>query len=164
MIDLSDIDWFIWEDVETAHIFEGDEAVPMRNEHWNSIAIAKDHWATANIIVGVGRSERALRVLKVDTPCTVRVLITKIHDFYATPITQELLDDAEYDSWDYKKQVEERMKKGEIVNTYELNGSTYVFNDEQNCRRCPLLCSGNVRFEGVSYDPRHNVHFLHLGS
>ena len=154
--DLSDIDWYIWEPVDTAHICEGDRLIPLNEDHWNSVVL-ESSTGCARIVLEVGRDDCIKRVIKLKTPSTIRDVLCGIHAFYSTAVRQCDLDELEEEYCEYKNSAEERMRCGEVVRMHELNGSPIYLGpkDKPEIRRHPFECCGYVRFEGLEEDPEY---------
>lgn len=162
---LSDIDWFIWEPVETAHIFEGDDLLPLRPEHWDACALRARHSFFAHIVVEVGRGADVKSVVRVPEVCTVRELLTAIHKFYMSAIPNEdAIADVSDDNCEYKDNVVQALRAGHTPRMYELNGSMgYVTPSVPGYRRHPMSCIGLVRFGNI-YRLSNDVFELSMGS
>ena len=110
MFDTSSIDWFIWEDVETAHVYRNNTCEQMSEDDFSALAIATP--GEAKIIVEVGRYADTTRIVRVPTPCTIRALLTAIKDFYSTPIkTPCAISQIDDDGSGYKTDVLEKLRQ-----------------------------------------------------
>lgn len=164
MFDISSLDWFIWEDVETAHVFRDDTIEKLTNDDWLSLAIKTP--GEAELIFEVGRYAENILKTKVATPCTVRDLLVVIKDFYSTPIKSlSYISDMEDDGFGYMKDVKDKLKRGMQPMLCELNGTPQYLEISpfQGRRHCLGHCNGLMRFEGINF-VGSNTYKVVLGS
>lgn len=164
MFDISSVDWFIWEDVDTAHVFRNNDLVKMTENEFAAFAITAP--GRAHIVLPLGRYGDATRTIEVITPCTVRELLTAIKEFYARPIESEQeISDVEDDGLGYLEDVMDKLRSGETPKMHELNGTAELRRPvpEGKRRHCLGDCRGLMRFEGISHEFL-NVYQLVLGS
>lgn len=147
--------WTIAEELSDVKAFDEDsEIIEMTDHHWNSIAIPKtihdvEYQEYAHIVVGVGRFEPVKKIVTVRLPCTTRDLLTAIHDFYKRPMTEAEILEIPDDGIGHHAQCLERVSRGEVVKTSDLNGG---HNNE-----------GRIFFEGV-LALADDIYELRLGS
>lgn len=164
MFDPSSIDWFIWENVDTAHVFRNNDLVRMTDDDFLAFAITSA--GRAHLVLPLGRYGDATRTIEVATPCTVRELLTAIKEFYARPIkSKQDISDVEDDGMGYLEDVLAKLQSGNVAKMYELNGTAEFRRPmpEGKRRHCLGDCQGLMRFEGISHEFM-NVYQLILGS
>lgn len=164
MFDISSLDWFIWEDVDTAHVYRNESIVKMTEDDWLSLAINTP--GEAELIFEVGRYADNTLKTKVVTPCTVRDLLAVIKDFYSRPIrTLGEISDMEDDCMGYMKGVKDKLRQGIKPMLCELNGTPEYLDifPLQGRRNTFAHCNGLMRFEGLKYTGS-NTYQVVLGS
>ena len=80
-----DLDWFVWEPVESAHIVDSTARHPIDDARLDAVAVPAG-MPTA-LRVPFGRFAEAHKVVRIRPPCTTRDLLTLIHEVYARPAT-----------------------------------------------------------------------------
>jgi hypothetical protein len=182
---MTDIDWFVWEPLNSAHIYNTDEAdaVPMERAQFDEIVFAGS--GTARIRVPVGRYAKTVFDVHVPLPCTRRDILSAIHEFYMRPVTHDhvrILRAAGADD-PYLKSVVEALDADGDPRFVDFNGSTnYGISEtlqlramdgsllpkpalDGDARRHPLAhCTGAVRFEGLRGDDASHMYDMLLGS
>jgi len=145
------IDWFVWESVDTAHVYTDDVLKPMSQSHMD----AKLTSTVFELSVPVARYGTAYRTIDCSKCENVGQLLSTIHAFYKTVIGDaDIVDriaDVNAGMDDYLKDVRANLSKGVVVTWANLIGSSeYMKGDETTKdRRCSLSCSGLVRYEGI---------------
>ncbi|KAG2424940.1 hypothetical protein HXX76_014098 [Chlamydomonas incerta] len=142
------IDWFIYEDPDTAFV----DGKPLTEEHFSAV-VTSIHSDT--LMLNVRRfAEVYLPVNLPPSPFTVRQLLGTIYAFYTSPIRPEMLlktMDTESPAPTDKRfsEVVKRMCAGEKPKWIDLMGDVLpIFESGQ--RRLSLLCSGRVCMESIS--------------
>lgn len=82
---VDDLDWFVWEPVESAHIVDADSRRPIDDARRGAIAVPAG-MPTA-LRVPFGRYAEAHKVVRIRPPCTTLDLMSLIRDVYARPAT-----------------------------------------------------------------------------
>lgn len=155
---LDKIDWFVWEPVETAHIFEDDGCHPMTEEEFNTVVSERPIF----LKVPTSRYKMHHHVLEIDNILiTCRQFLSTIREFYMSPITK--YDIAYDDHSSYAAEARENIKKGRHVRRLDLIGSDFDLEEESLKRRSTFSCSGAVRFEGVK-KIRNSLYEMVVGS
>ncbi len=156
---LFNIDWFIWEDPNTAHIYTEVDVIPIPDKLWNTIIFNTNEMIT--IILPTSKSEQSKFRLKMFGPLTLKKVIKNIYDFYKLEIHEDEFDEIDNDGY-YFKIAYEKFYRGEKVTYLDFLGTTKISNNGHE-RRCPFSCSGLVRFEGFE-EIGHNVYKIILGT
>lgn len=182
---MTDIDYLVWEPVESAHIYTSTDgaAVPMNDAQLDEVVLTGS--GTLRVRVPVGRYCETVFDVHVTLPCTRRDVLGAIHEFYMRPVTHDhvrILKAAGADD-SYVKNVVERLDSGGDPKFVDFNGSTNygIAASLHLCakdgsllptpslygeaRRHPLVhCSGSVRFEGLRGDDASNMYDMMMGS
>lgn len=155
---LRDVDWFVWEPVDSAYKLGDKGASPLSKEDRDTIVLPREEYPTGVIRAPLGRYISAERGIPIDLPATLEDVLKAIFAFYAEPATMSDVYDAGGE--DYALDVEEMLQKGFSPLRCEVNGvRQYSFIHEMRgskatlegkYRRHPLMdCQGKLRFEGL---------------
>ena len=130
-----DLDWFVWEPVESAHIVDTAFRRPIDDARLSAIAVPAG-MPTA-LRVPFGRYAEAHKVVRIRPPCTTRDLLTLLSDFYTRPATAADVeavraakggDDGSKDD-EYTRFALEELAAGRVVKLVDLCGSSnYSFH------------------------------------
>lgn len=136
---MANVNWRICEAVDTAETTDGD---PLSEDEWDTIAIRKGYLSKhAFIVIPYERGGlTSTAMLRVNTPCTTRELITAVHDYYAEPITS--VDEYD-DSWDLRADAIQRLSEGKVVKRADLIGSLFFEGVRQLYGDIYLLLTGS---------------------
>jgi hypothetical protein len=152
---LSSIDWFVWEDPESAHTTN---TVQIPENIWN-LVIFED---MINLKVPISRYYENKTYIEILGPITLKKFITEIYEFYKTELTKEDFDEINDPCDRYYEYAYKNCVNGNKVTYLDLIGSSDGnFNGPE--RRHPFSCNGLVRFEGIKFK-RPNVYKLIMGS
>lgn len=154
------LDWFIWEDVDTA--YAGPDPLTEKMYKCNVSWGSKLLYTSIKLEVPISRRNDYTTFITIPARCTVRELLTLIHTFYASSVTLKDLIDLDDDT-DYFKNAIDRLNKGENVTWLDLVGSKMYFGEFGEYRRHPFSCSGLVRLEGFQ-QIGDGVFYMQLGS
>jgi len=174
---MDDVDWFLWEPVESAHIFTDDSLEKLSKERLDEIIVPKHTSASAPlgdkelcIRAPVGRYNSATFEVRVPLPATRGQILRALWDFYRRPVTPDVLQvmrrAGAMDS-DYAHSAQRRLDAGKTVTLLELCGSANDCSSmlATETRRDPLNdCMGAVRFEGLQGDASTCTYDLVVGS
>lgn len=167
MVRLFDIDWFVWEPIDSAHVYNTESLEPMTAEDLESDAGIKGENGRAFIIMPVGRFCAHKELIRINAPCTVKQLLEHVYDFYNTPIvSMDYVAQMDDDGCGYWSRAMEKLGKGDSVRMVDLNGlSDYggIVDVEGGRRHCLIHCNGSVRFEGLE-QVQQDLYELRLGS
>ena len=178
--DLQEIDWWIYEPLESAHrIAQPAESgewtcQPMTSADWDQIAVPAQY-ADTDGVLNVGVLEGL--TIPLPCPCTVKELLSAVHECVMADATQEdvkLLREDDEEWREHKSDVKHFILEGNAPTRFALHwincpcgtclGSVpalqTLYGDD---RRHPLMCSGYVRFEGLSFGDAGEA-WLDLGS
>ena len=168
-----DVDWFVWEPIDSAHIVRCDGYVPIPRARLDAIVLPMGMPTTLR--VPFGRYCEAFDTVTIQLPCTLRQLMYTIRGAYMRPATAKDVaavraTECEHGDSNYTRTVDEVLKKGEAACLLDLCGSqdySAVATDQGpimtpsgtprkeakltgRARRHPLGdAMGLVRFEGV---------------
>jgi hypothetical protein len=173
-----DLDWFVWEPVDSAHVVGALSRRPIDDARLDTIAVPAG--MPSALRVPFGRYGEAHKVVRINPPCTTRDLLTLIRSVYAKPATATDIEavriakgvDGGNRDDDYTRAAVESLADGRSVQLVDLGGYSYYapYELEQGpiineltglarpeatlnwpTRRHPLGdCMGMVRFEGLS--------------
>jgi hypothetical protein len=135
---LTDISWEITDEPKHATKFDNDEFRPLTDEEWNEVQ-HKDY-NTAYLIVPITRFMEVTDVIPIGRELNAKTIITKIHEFYHTPLSTDKVDDIRNypnDCLGYNDEVVKKAYNGEVVRYVDLRGAAIYF---EGIRRV----SGNV--------------------
>jgi hypothetical protein len=174
---MTNIDWFTWEPVESAHIIDDDRNLRhMNDSDLDTLVFAGQ--GSLKMHVPIGRAGSRDATITLHQPCTRRDVLTAIHEFYTKPARIEdvrLANKPEYQCLvaSYCERTEKGIRDGETPTLLDLMGvANYggcemfdLMDFEGNplpkptmfgkTRRDWMMCTGLVRFEGlVSRDGR----------
>jgi len=124
------VSWTTREDVDSAALIDSDgRVVDVPEDLWNSIVVPQTPSGTAHVLVHLGRWGLYNRSITLSAPCTLRNVLTCLHDFYRSRILDEKsIEDLEDDDvFDYKVRVVERLRTGENPANIELMGDRVYF-------------------------------------
>lgn len=160
------IDWFIWESLDTVHIFNNkDEPILMSDEYWNAqvlIPCVKLNQFKLHVpIERFGNRTKCIIIPLTDTPITVRTLLTTIFNFYDTPVINTDLDELD-PNCDYVKDAYKNLCENKCVTWMDLIGSRSYFDTTLKSRRNPFHCCGLVRYEGINMIKVNNEYIFDL--
>ncbi len=157
------IDWFVWESVDTTHVFKDDVLKPITMAHLDAMLTS----TVSELSVPVSRHGETSRTIDCSKCKNVRQLLMTIYAFYQTVIDEADIGDATGTDG-YIEDVRANLKKGLVkVTRTNLIGSTeYMHGNEMiptEDRRSCFSCSGLVRYEGITDNGNGNM-VLTLGS
>ena len=183
---MDDIDWFVWESVDDAHIWRQDGSLEhITSADLNDVVFpASKTRQGGDLIVSapVGRFRSISIDVRVPSPATRGQILRAIHAFYQRPVTSDIMKmmrAAGATDCDYFRDVETRLNDGRNATLLDLCGSAqYLMSvimgkakqegspaGAKKFRRHPLGdCSGAVRFEGLSGDDRTCRYDMFIGS
>ena len=142
---LTGISWSVDTSPEEAMMYENDDCRPLKNEEWNTVHHVDCN--TAYLIVPLTRFSDVTEVLPIGKEITAKSVISKVYDFYHTPLTQQQIDDVsnfECSDLGYCDELIKMSKNGNTVRYVDLRGAA-------------------VYFEGIQR-VAGNVYKLHFGS
>ena len=180
---MDDIDWFVWEPVESAHTFCTDDSqtcqahgvVQLTKERLDAIVVPQQTGTATpprelRIRAPVGRYRAATFDVHVPLPATRGQILKALWDFYRQPVTPEILQAMHragaMDS-DYARNAQRKVDAGETATMLELCGSANECSSmlATETRRDPLNdCVGAVRFEGLQGDAVTCTYDLVIGT
>ena len=156
------VDWFIMEEIDTAHVCRSDVVLPMKDyDSYFSASVTLPmvrgiQTDDIELHVPVTRFGHATRTITIprDERLDVRGLLGRIHAFYATPITALDIADRADDGIDsYLADVRKKLSSGERAVWVDLLGQSKYRpgrdGGSTENRREGLRCSGLIVFEGV---------------
>ena len=158
---LSEVDWLIWEDPGTVHMFVDDETpVPYDSVPSDKVPTCTEFHNGATILVPVHRWESTWAELILPPGnYSLMDIIQHIYNFYDEPLTivrytDEFKLNPEKPTSDYEKRVLKQLSKGNPQKVFNLMGSALIGPGipgfvKAGERRCAFWCNGRVRFEGL---------------
>lgn len=136
---LTNISWMVTDEPEEASVYDGsnNDFRPLTDNEWNNVHHV-DH-NTAYIIVPLSRFREVTDVIPINRKITAHDVISKVYEFYHTPLTKEKLDDVKSfpDDLGYTKNVMKMAAEGKEVCYVDLRGAAIYFEGIQRV-------SGNV--------------------
>jgi hypothetical protein len=124
----NNISWTLQSKPHEATMYEHDDFRPITDREWNEVHHIDS--AMAYLIVPLTRFEDVTEVLPLGKTLSIKNVITKLYEFYNTPLTQEKIDEVkEYpnDCFDYVDEVIDMSSKGKTVNYLDLRGDSIYF-------------------------------------
>lgn len=161
---LSKIDWLVWEEPNTAHLYTEVDVVPIPEKLWNVIIFNTTDMISLK--VPISRYGENKTFIKMFGPITLKKFIKKIHKFYKIELIKEDFKIINDQGDIYYKNAYNNYLKGKKVTYLDLIGIPDIGSDgtfKGPERRHPFSCNGLVRFEGIEIK-RHNVYKLVMGS
>jgi hypothetical protein len=177
---LTELDWFLWEPVHSAHILRDGAFVSMDEEDFDSVVIHGS--GTIDLRATVGRWPVAVMDITVATPCTRKAVLDALHAAYSSPLSKEelatveaTLDDGLWDRFGmgYLENVKQAFHEGRQPAVMELNGPLNYNGDKDDLaapellgtrRRHPLTrCVGGMRLEGLVWHPEEGMYCTVMG-
>jgi hypothetical protein len=136
---LQNIDWFIYEPIDTIKIFDDStgEMIDLEQAHWDTIPLDWPADKPMRIQLPVGP---AGPVCTVPPPCTTRSILQSIYDFYQTPLTKSDLLDL---GITLDRRAKEHLREEHPPRRFHLQGSTalkFGISPPDGERRHPLSC------------------------
>lgn len=128
----TNVSWTLTSGVHEAKIYENDDFRQITEEEWNEV-----HHRDANmsyLIVPITRFNDVTEVLSLGKTLTIKNVISKLHDFYNTPLIEEKIDDIkEYprDCLGYVDELLDKASQGKSVNYLDLRGDAVYFEGIQ---------------------------------
>lgn len=142
----TNISWLVTDKPEEATTYDSNkkEFRPLTDDEWNNVHQVDNN--TSYLIVPLTRFRDVSEVIPINREITARDVISKVYEFYHTPLTKEKLDDIiKYpDSLGYNSDALKMAKKGKDVCYVDLRGAA-------------------IYFEGIQR-VSSNVYKLHFGS
>lgn len=136
---LNNISWLVTDKPQEATIYDNNKNNfrPLTDDEWNNVHHVDIN--TAYLIVPLTRFRDVSEVIPINREITAQDVITKVYEFYHTPLTKKKLDDMiKYpDDLGYKSDALKMAKKGQDVCYVDLRGAAIYFEGIQRV-------SGNV--------------------
>jgi len=149
------VDWWVWEDINTAHVMNDDTSGVHKITPAEEVTeiIPKNESDKITLILPISRYRENYTQIDLPTPIRLRFLLEQIYKFYdqnldlATFHTLKPTDD------DYYIRVKKKLENGHQVKILDLIGTRGVGpfpgSVPEGERRSPFFCNGLVRFEGL---------------
>jgi hypothetical protein len=134
----TNVSWEVTQHPTKASMFENNEFRPLTDEEWNEVHHTDCN--TAYLIVPLSRFSEVTEVIPIGRELSAKNVITKIHEFYHTPLSDEKIQDISSfpnDFLGYNSDTVAQATNGEVVYYVDLRGSAIFFEGIQRV-------SGNV--------------------
>ena len=129
---LMGVSWEADTDPSEATIFEdnSNEFHSLTEQEWNEVHYTNQN--NAYLIVPITRHEDIFSVITIDKEITVKNVISKVHEFYHTPLTEQQINDARnFEDTEYKDELLKNASQGIPVYYIDLIGCAKYFEGIQ---------------------------------
>ena len=148
---LENIDWFIWEHVDTAKLYCYGVLIDIPDKIWNVVLNENNITLQLNVY---NYSNDIYKSINITGPITIRKILDNIYNFYKQPIPKK-----------EKVTSEDGYRNLYVPKTWLDTMGTNKIDPlpQENYRRHWATCQGRVRFEGITIIT-NNVYKVNYGS